>query len=543
MPLFFACNHHSLPDCFYLWPDWPFYDKLKKIEGNRILSSSKHKYIFILAFLVIINLSSLLRFYDLDLRPLHHDEGNNARWAFIIKEGVKYSIEPGGRHGPLPHLLNALAFHLFGDSDLSVRFFASLFGIGLLALHYPYRGLLSNAGTLGSVLLLGVSPLMVYYSRFAINEIFLTFFTLAFALSIYLWILEGKTIHFLTAAGVWALMVATKETWIINLMPIGAALVVTYHLHRPLYHRALPPLKISSRLTPKIVGLGILLSFFLIIAFYTTFFTNLKDLRYLYRYHSFWVDKGLAGGEHLFPFFTYLTNLYHWEWPVLLLAGISILLWLKFRDPLGTYLVFWAFFTFLVYSLIQYKTPWLSINILLPWGVLAGRSLHYLKDTFLKTKISVWLMGLLLLGGFVFSLEKTLDLNFRRYDDPSLWVVYFQEPRHIKKLYRQIYQVAKAQDNPKNVKINLFLGFYERSPTSWYLRRFPGKILLGNRAEITQAEMVLFSDSTEYQVLPELKAENYETGRITSYPGLVLHLWIKKEAWKLYLKKNSESQG
>lgn len=460
-------------------------------------------------------------------------------WALVVKEGTPYFISLQGQHGPLPHLLNVLAFRFFGDSDFSLRFFASLAGVGLLALLYPFRELLSSAGALGAALLLGISPLMVYYSRFAINEIFLVFFTLVMGLILYCWIFAGKKNCFFLVAAAWAFMVASKETWIINLPVILIALAVTYFLHK----NELPPLKLGSWLTPKIFAGGMILSILIITATHTRCFTRFQDITHVYEDLSPWIYKGISGGAHLYPFSTYLTHLSTWELPILFMAVISLLLWFKFRDPLGTYLIFWACFSLLAYSLIEYKTPWLIINILLPWGLLAGRSLKYLIDCPLSTKKLILLIGCLLLGSFILSLTKTVELNYRRYDDPALWLVYSQEPRFIKKLYQQIFQVAMAQDNPQAVKLDIFLGPSEVSPTIWYLRRFPGKIFYNNPSEVTQAAVILFSDTTKPQVITQIKPENYETGRISSYPGVVLHLWVKKEAWELYLKKNSESKS
>lgn len=505
---------------------------------NYIFSHPKQKHAFLLFFLIILNLSACLRFYNLDVRPIHHDEGNNGLWALNIKEKVPRSMGPGGRHGPLPHFLNAFAFYLFGDNDFSLRLFAALCGVGLIAMVYPFRELMSEIGTLGSLLLLGLSPLMIYFSRFAINEIFLVFFTLILALALYRWILEGKQNYFLLAAGAWALMVATKETWIINLMALVAALIITFYLHR----KELPPLRTNLRLNLKILGGGIILSLLLLIGFYTSFFTKFRDLRSLYQYHSFWISYGLKGEDHVYPFATYLTHLSLWELSSLLLAAIGLLLWLRFRDRWGTYLSFWTLFTLLAYSLIDYKTPWLITNILLPLSLLAGYSLKYLLDFSLKTKKLIPLISLLLIGCFAFSLWKAVELNYRRYDDSNLWVVYSQEFRYIRGLYKRIYQVARAQENSKQTEINIFLSDDHRSPTDWYLRRFPGKILYKNQSQITQADMLLFSNGTETLVTTKINPEAYEKGSVRSVGG-VFHLWVKKEVWVNFVKKNPAPKG
>ena len=76
-----------------------------------------HEFFLILTLLF---LAFLLRLYDLDLRPLHHDESLHSFYSWVLAEGGGYSHTPM-MHGPLQFQFNALIFRIFGDSEFTSR--------------------------------------------------------------------------------------------------------------------------------------------------------------------------------------------------------------------------------------------------------------------------------------------------------------------------------------------------------------------------------------------------------------------------------------
>src|SRR6267142_4837535 len=55
---------------------------------------------WIIACAAILLIAAFLRFYDLDLVPLHHDEGVNGNFlVHLVREGY-YRYDPGNYHGP-----------------------------------------------------------------------------------------------------------------------------------------------------------------------------------------------------------------------------------------------------------------------------------------------------------------------------------------------------------------------------------------------------------------------------------------------------------
>src|SRR6187551_1017650 len=68
------------------------------------------------AYLVLVAIAIVTRFWDLGSRALHHDESLHAYYSWWFAEGNGYEHNPL-MHGPLLFHLDALFFLLFGDSD------------------------------------------------------------------------------------------------------------------------------------------------------------------------------------------------------------------------------------------------------------------------------------------------------------------------------------------------------------------------------------------------------------------------------------------
>ena len=83
-------------------------DNQIKISGKTLL----------IAALVIFTVFT--RFYQLDVRPFHHDESQYVKYSYDLYRGLGYKYDPM-LHGPFLYHLNALIFILFGDSDFTAR--------------------------------------------------------------------------------------------------------------------------------------------------------------------------------------------------------------------------------------------------------------------------------------------------------------------------------------------------------------------------------------------------------------------------------------
>ncbi len=117
-----------------------------------------------------------MRLVDLDARPMHHDESLHAAFSWYFSEGRGYFHDPL-MHGPLQFHLIGGAFRLLGESELVSRLPAALFGSGLVACPLLLRRRLGATGVVVAAIMIALSPSLLYYSRFARNDLLFALFT------------------------------------------------------------------------------------------------------------------------------------------------------------------------------------------------------------------------------------------------------------------------------------------------------------------------------------------------------------------------------
>jgi uncharacterized protein (TIGR03663 family) len=157
-----------------------------------------------------------LRFWDLGARALHHDESLHGFYAYDIFQGRGFEHDPL-LHGPFQFFGTALTYFLAGGaSDYTVRIFPTLFGVALIILPLFFRDRLGRLGALFASGLIAFSPTLLYFSRFARNDIYVAVFTLGIIISLWRYVDERKPLFLYLAAGLLGLSFATKENTFIN---------------------------------------------------------------------------------------------------------------------------------------------------------------------------------------------------------------------------------------------------------------------------------------------------------------------------------------
>ena len=100
-----------------------------------------------------------------------------------------------------------------------------MFGAGLIVLLLLVADGLGRWATLGAALLTALSPAMVFYSRYYIQETLLVFFTAAAYGCTWRYVRTRSLGWALAAGAALGLMHATKETWVIAAAAMGGGLV------------------------------------------------------------------------------------------------------------------------------------------------------------------------------------------------------------------------------------------------------------------------------------------------------------------------------
>jgi uncharacterized protein (TIGR03663 family) len=391
---------------------------------------------WLIASVSILVLAAFLRFYHLDLVPLHHDEGVNGNFLVrLVREGY-YHYDPANYHGPtlyyfaalFPRALRALfgvdAQNKYGLTTTAIRSVPALFGLATVGLILTLRRNLGTIATLSAALLLAISPGAVYLSRYFIHETLFVFFTLAIAVSALRYYETGHPVHLILAAISTALLFATKETAVIS----AAVLVIALILTRVYFWLIKPSRSVRSATRKKNgrrnsgeerqdgsfverAGGPTMLTVWMIVAiavfiavnvlFYSSFFTNYpKGVWDALSTFQFWTKTGKK--DHPHPFVTYIWWLLLQESPLLILGAIGAMgSILKPRNAFALFSAFWAFGLIAAYSLISYKTPWLCLNFIVPLALSSGYAIQWfceeLAERQVKPRARWYAVGLLLL--------------------------------------------------------------------------------------------------------------------------------------------------
>jgi predicted membrane-bound mannosyltransferase/sugar lactone lactonase YvrE len=201
---------------------------------------------------------------DLGARVMSHDEINHVYFAWLWFDGGSYQHNPVS-HGPLQfHLLN-LSYTLFGDNDVSARLPAALSGIAAIALVWPFRRWFKKRGALVAAILLLFSPYMLYYSRYARNEIFVVVESLLTLWAVFRYLETRETRWLYLLAASLALHATTKETYYIQMAQwlIFLAVWLVIQLLRTQWSSQGQKTWFGASVTLSVFGIGVALIEFL----------------------------------------------------------------------------------------------------------------------------------------------------------------------------------------------------------------------------------------------------------------------------------------
>jgi uncharacterized protein (TIGR03663 family) len=164
------------------------------------------------AWAALVVLGFGFRFWDLGARAMHHDESLHAYYSYQLLQGNGYEHSPL-LHGPFQFFGTALTFFVTGGaSDYTARVLPALFGAVLVVLPLALRNRLGRSGALVTAALIAFSPTVLYYSRFAREDIYFALFTLGIVVCLWRYIDEKRPQYLYGLAALLALSFATKET-------------------------------------------------------------------------------------------------------------------------------------------------------------------------------------------------------------------------------------------------------------------------------------------------------------------------------------------
>ena len=181
-----------------------------------------------LSALAILLVGAFLRLVNLSLVPLHHDEGVNGNFLVTLVRERTYFYDPQNYHGPTLYYFSAIipwivrffggkaAGDRYGLTTFNIRLVTVAFGIATIWLALLLRKRIGEIGALSAAALIAISPGAVYLSRYFIHESLFVFFTFGIVVAALKYYDTGRSLYLILASISTALMVATKETWIMN---------------------------------------------------------------------------------------------------------------------------------------------------------------------------------------------------------------------------------------------------------------------------------------------------------------------------------------
>ena len=422
-------------------------------------------------FLFLLVSGAVLRLSFLEIRPLHGDEAVGASLSSDVAKSGSFVYHSSNRHGPFQYFVGGWVMRWQGETSFWIRFPYALAGSLVLLACIPLRRPFGEVGWLLSCSLLTFSPILVYYSRYAVQEIYLVAAT-ALLLSCGLRFAAGgggASLFGMLAAAGW--MVTIKETFIIVWGCLAAALLLAGLAGGSRFRAAWSGTAAHLR-RHRMAGLaGALTGFLLIIAAYTNCFRDALGLHALGANVISMLFYGASTADavelHRHPLGMYLTLLGRFEWLACILAIVAAWIGLRDRQPRAIVLLLFTALTLICYGSLSYKTPWLIVNALLPLALLAGDGAgRFLTQRFphsprASLDAAVCGLGLLLL-------PQAMQTSFARPADPALGLAYHHAGAEQMDLAREIREVLVRVPSYSYPRAIIALPYYW--PLAWYLR-------------------------------------------------------------------------
>lgn len=422
-------------------------------------------------------------FSIIDIRPMHHDEANQAYSARRLLDFHGYAFKPEDHHGPTLYFALLPVAWLRGvfrgcDLDIAtVRLVPLLFTCILMTLPFMMRFALGRGSCFMTTLVICLSPCFVFYSHYFVQEMMLVvFLTLTLFAAWRWWFTRTRTCAIATGIG-FGLCVATKETWVISAAAVVVAIFVLAILHRRDAKANL------TQLPWKEIGLAFLTACVVDAIFFSSFFSNPRGILDFFACWIHYFKRGTSGDTAFAaPPYRYLQWMFwfktgngpRWsEW--LILAGfvLGVLqLFIKRLRPEGlktnvlTFFIVYSLAQTTFYSLISYKTPWCSLTILHGYVIVAGIGYAGLVWSPMR---ECSIACALLFGAAAFSMINQCQLTVGRYaTDPKNPYAYAHTQRDY---LRMVKRIQTLMDNRKHPVHTLVMTNYVNAwPLPWYFQ-------------------------------------------------------------------------
>lgn len=440
-------------------------------------------------FAGIVALAGMLRLPALEVRPMHADEAVHAAKLAQLLEHGRYEYDPVEYHGPTLNYLTLLPARIRGIArypdldEVTLRSVTAVAGVLLVAGHILLVPIIGFPAAAGAALLAAVSPAMVYYSRYYIQETLLVAFSFGALVSICRYARRPRLLWAVAAGGSVGLMQATKETWVIALGAMVAAAALAWSLERT------EPAG-SGRANARRLGLHLAVGGATSAAvsglFFTSFLDHPQGIADAVLAYRTYLERAGGASWHVHPWHYYLDLLF-WTrsdggpvWTEGLIIGLAVvgLAGVLKRDGVARadrrQLAFISLYSLLmtaVYALIPYKTPWCLLGFLHGLILLAGVGTVRLFTVSRSGAARALAAACIVTAGVHLGWQAWAG-SFRFAADPGNPYVYGHTGAGVFDIAKRVEDLALASRQRRDMPIEVISG-ENLWPLPWYLRRFP----------------------------------------------------------------------
>ncbi len=503
---------------------------------------------------------------------MHGDEAVHAiKFGDLLQDGV-YTYDPHEYHGPVLNYFSLLPAWLTGAESLievnesHLRVVPVFFGVLLILLLLPLAKSLGWPIVLTAVVFTAVSPTLIFYSRYYIQETLLVCTAFGLLVSGFRYFQSGKLL-WIVAGGIFlGLMHATKETFVISIAAMTAAFgVVAFLVKRETSGSAFEKHRgFAGRL---LIGLGT--AALVSMLFFSSFLSHPQGVLDSVLTYQTYFDRAGENAFHIQPWHYYLKILLHFQIadaPVfteaffMVLAVIGAIFSFKKSAAVGVEKLFFRLITiytgalFSIFSAIPYKTPWnmlgfyhamlilAAFGAVSVWRFLSERAK---RQKSFATKIAATSFVIAFLIGFGHIGWQAYYWNFKADASPANPHVYAHPTDDVFAITETIKNFAKASDQGTSLHIEFACKNDDYWPFPWYLRELPN---IGWRNKIDfeapSAPIMIISPELEGDLVTKLY-EKTPPGQRDLYaplfdeymelrPGLEIRGYVKVDLWNKY---------
>jgi uncharacterized protein (TIGR03663 family) len=515
-----------------------------------------------LVFFAIVSLAiaAYYRLPNLSARPMHTDEAILAMKFADFQSNGRFQYDPKDFHGPGLHYITHLWSKLAGWgkpptwTEAQLRTVTVMCGLLLLLSTLLLRDALGRLGAGYAMLIMAVSPMMVYYSRYFIMEVPLVLFITLSIAALWRWSQGGGTVWLVLAGFAIGFQHATKETFIINIAAGLAGFAAAKFMVGDFAPRQSSFTISTTRGRSARPWLWVLLTAIVTsITIYSGFFKDWQAVKDSALTYLNYLERSVGSG-HEKPWHYYLTLIF-WRkdglvWSEAMIGGLALIgmahaflgnhMKNASRQAFLVFLSVYTFTLFVIYSFLAYKTPWSILSGQHALILLAGVGAAAVSQAISGKITRIIFRVAIVLGLYHLIAQTNRAIHLYSADDRNPYV-YSHPSKNLLSmlpLLRDLQKIA-PDDNFNVLVVNRDNGW----PFPWYWRDIKSVRYTTTLPETIDARVIIAELDMRQALEAKFGDKTYVMkGDGLLRPNILIKMWIEKALWdRLELRKKQEA--